>query len=255
MRHVPISFVWFFVVFLVSFLAINRVDAAAILDTDSDGISDYDEVHVYHTDPHNADTDSDGYSDGLEVSHGYSPLQGKKKTLEQVDTDKDGLSDRFEIAFGTDITLRDTDGDGHADKDEIVKGFDPRTSEPKKIKKTIKVSLSTQRMNYVINDTRLATYVISSGKWNLPTPTGEFTIINKSPRAWSKLAGLWMPYWMGFKGGKFGIHDLPEWPNGTKEGANHLGKKVSHGCIRLGTVPAKEVYAMTPVGTKLVITN
>lgn len=255
MQRVRFCFIFLVLIISVFFQIVSRVDAVALLDTDGDGISDYDESHIHHTNPQKADSDDDGYTDGQEVAHGYSPLRGKKATLEQVDSDKDGLSDRFEIAFGTDITQRDTDNDGHADKSEIVNGFDPRTADPKKIKKTIKVSLSSQRLNYVIDDTSLATYVISSGKWNLPTPTGEFTIINKSPRAWSKLAGLWMPYWMGFKGGKFGIHDLPEWPNGTKEGANHLGKKVSHGCIRLGTAPAKEVYAMTPVGTKLIITN
>ena len=237
------------------FQADHLVHASAIVDFDNDGLSDYDEVKIYHTDPNKADTDGDGFTDGAEITHSYSPLQGKKKTLEQIDTDKDGLSDRFEIAFGTDIKQQDTDRDGYPDKKELIYGFDPRTAEPKKIKKTIRVTLTSQRMQYYINDTSLATYVISSGKWNLPTPTGEFTIINKSPRAWSKLAGLWMPYWMGFKGGKFGIHELPEWPNGKKEGANHLGKKVSHGCIRLGTAPAKEVYAMTPVGTKLIITN
>ena len=36
-------------------------------DTDSDGLSDYDEVKVYHTDPLNVDTDGDGVSDYEEV--------------------------------------------------------------------------------------------------------------------------------------------------------------------------------------------
>ena len=36
-------------------------------DTDSDGLTDYDEVKVYHTDPLNVDTDGDGVSDYEEV--------------------------------------------------------------------------------------------------------------------------------------------------------------------------------------------
>lgn len=239
--------------FFMSYLTPTHVYASAVGDTDTDGISDSDEVRVYHSDPAKFDTDGDGYGDGDEVSAGYSPLKGKKITLSKSDTDRDGLSDKFEIDFGTDILQIDSDGDGFNDKIEIVKGYDPRTSKPRRVQKSIHVAISTQRMQYRINDTVLATYRVSSGTWKLPTPLGEFTIINKAPRAWSKLAGLWMPYWMGFAGGKFGIHDLPEWPDGTKEGANHLGKRVSHGCIRLGTAQAKEVYAMTPVGTKLVI--
>lgn len=42
-------------------------------DTDGDGLSDYDEIHVWKTDPLNPDTDGDGFSDGWEVMNGYSP--------------------------------------------------------------------------------------------------------------------------------------------------------------------------------------
>lgn len=228
---------------------------ADTVDTDQDGISDYDEIHVYHTDPNNPDTDGDGYPDGVEVKRGFSPLHGNKKRLSDVDTDGDGLSDLFEIQFGTDLTLKDTDSDGFSDKNEIWAGFDPRTKEPKRVTKKIEVSLAKQRLKYYVNDVVLHEAVISSGKWNWPTPVGEFKIINKDPRAWSKLAGLWMPYWMGFAGGKFGIHDLPEWPNGKKEGLNHLGRPVSHGCVRLSSVEAKALYAWTPIGTKLIISK
>jgi lipoprotein-anchoring transpeptidase ErfK/SrfK len=63
-----------------------------------------------------------------------------------------------------------------------------------------------------------------------------------------------MPFWMAVAAdGKFGIHELPEWPGGYKEGANHLGIPVSHGCIRLGVGPAKQVYDWTEVGTPVVI--
>ncbi|HLX09823.1 MAG TPA: Ig-like domain-containing protein [Thermoanaerobaculia bacterium] len=43
-------------------------------DTDGDGLSDGDEVHVYHTNPLLWDTDGDGISDGVEVQTGSDPL-------------------------------------------------------------------------------------------------------------------------------------------------------------------------------------
>lgn len=48
-------------------------------DTDGDGLSDADEVNVYHTSPYLKDTDSDGISDGQEVKNGTDPNcpQGK----------------------------------------------------------------------------------------------------------------------------------------------------------------------------------
>lgn len=44
-----------------------------LLDSDFDGLSDYEEVRVYGSDPLRTDTDGDGYSDGDEVKNGYSP--------------------------------------------------------------------------------------------------------------------------------------------------------------------------------------
>jgi hypothetical protein len=43
-------------------------------DTDHDGLSDWDEIHVWKTNPLATDTDHDGYSDGVEVIRGYNPL-------------------------------------------------------------------------------------------------------------------------------------------------------------------------------------
>ena len=41
-----------------------------IVDSDSDGVSDSDEMYVYHTDPTNPDTDGDGRIDGDELKQG-----------------------------------------------------------------------------------------------------------------------------------------------------------------------------------------
>ena len=46
----------------------------AALDTDMDGISDYDEINIYGTSPTKADTDGDFINDGVEVTNGSDPL-------------------------------------------------------------------------------------------------------------------------------------------------------------------------------------
>jgi hypothetical protein len=43
-------------------------------DTDEDGLCDWDEIMIHHSDPRNPDTDSDGIPDGQEVNLGLSPV-------------------------------------------------------------------------------------------------------------------------------------------------------------------------------------
>ncbi len=118
----------------------------------------------------------------------------------------------------------------------------------------IDVDLAHQTMVLFDNGQAVGSYLISSGKRGMDTPKGEFSIYNKAPRPWSKTYGLYMPYWMAFTAdGKFGIHELPEWPGGYKEGADHLGRPVSHGCIRLGVGSAKEVYDWADTGTVVMV--
>lgn len=82
-------------------------------DSDGDGISDYDEIYVYGTDPLNPDTDGDGLTDYEEIyEYGTDPLN--------PDTDGDGLSDGDEVnVYGTDPLDPDTDGDGLTDCQEV----------------------------------------------------------------------------------------------------------------------------------------
>jgi hypothetical protein len=51
----------------------EAVAASSSLDSDNDGLTDYEEKQIYKTDPFNPDTDGDGYSDGREVKNGYDP--------------------------------------------------------------------------------------------------------------------------------------------------------------------------------------
>lgn len=114
------------------------------------------------------------------------------------------------------------------------------------------VNLSEQLMRLFDGQTQVAEYTISTGKWSTPTPVGTRYIESKDPRAWSSKYGLYMPFWNSIGGG-YGIHELPEWPNGAKEGESHLGTPVSHGCIRLGVGPAEMVYNWAAIGTPVYI--
>jgi hypothetical protein len=55
----------------------ERTETDITKDTDGDGISDYDEKTIYHTDPKKADTNSDGVSDGKSILAGLDPLAKK----------------------------------------------------------------------------------------------------------------------------------------------------------------------------------
>lgn len=120
--------------------------------------------------------------------------------------------------------------------------------------KYIDINIKSQVMTLFENGKAVDAYVISSGKPGMDTPRGEFAIQNKAERPWSKRYSLYMPFWQAITpDGLYGIHELPEWPGGYKEGANHLGTPVSHGCVRLGVGAANRVYAWTEIGTPIII--
>ena len=155
-----------------------------------------------------------------------------------------------EFRGGVNVDYSDIDNDG---KLELItmpqqiedggKGF---------LHKYIDIDISEQKLKYYQNGKLVDQYIISSGLKSMPTPLGEFKIWQKSPRAYSARYGLYMPWWMSFKP-SYGLHELPEWPNGYKEGENHLGKAVSHGCVRLGVGPAEALYKWAPISTPVII--
>lgn len=240
------SWFWLVIVFVLT-LALPAL-ANGLPDADSDGIPDQDEINIYQTNPALADTDGDGYDDRQELIAGYSPHNSKSIKLIDNDQDQDGLSDFWELRFGTKILQPDTDGDGVNDGVEIDQATDPLQVGAVKLPIRLDVSLSQQQLTYWLSGVKFKQFSVSSGAPRTPTPIGQFKIINKSPKAWSPY-GLWMPYWLGLDHGQFGLHELPIWPGGYREGSSHLGKAVSHGCVRLGIGPAKYLYDRVEVGT------
>jgi outer membrane protein OmpA-like peptidoglycan-associated protein len=84
------------------------------LDSDGDGLSDYDEINIYKTDPKNPDTDGEGLNDYVEVmTHKTNPLN--------PDTDGEGLNDYAEVmTHKTNPLNPDTDGEGLNDYAEVM---------------------------------------------------------------------------------------------------------------------------------------
>lgn len=226
--------------------------SSAAMDSDRDRVSDDDENFVYYTNPNNPDTDGDGYTDYEELMNDYSP-HAIGLRLDQYDFDDDGLNDKFERLLGTDIGNPDTDGDGFLDGTEFYYGYDPTNSQlGVKLPKWIEIGIKEQKLRYYLGAVPLGEFLVSTGTYQRPTPLGQFKIDGKHPRAWSSW-GLWMPWWMSIKNGWIGIHELPVWPNGVKEGVDHLGQRASHGCIRLGQGPAKQLYDWAELGTVVFI--
>ncbi len=91
-------------------LGSNPYDA----DTDGEGLSDYEEIRVFHSNPLLKDSDRDGLNDYVEaVKYRTSPLE--------PDTDGDGVTDAEEIqTHKSDALAADTDGDGLNDAEELI---------------------------------------------------------------------------------------------------------------------------------------
>lgn len=156
-----------------------------------------------------------------------------------------------EFRGGVLVAVGDANNDSY---DEIIVAPNRRSTEGRTdLEKYIEIDISDQELKYYENGYLIDTAQVSTGKWSMPTPLGTFNIQNKHPRAYSATYNLYMPFWMQFESRGYGLHELPEWSNGYKEGQNHLGTRVSHGCVRLGVGPAEKLYKWADVGTTVIV--
>jgi uncharacterized repeat protein (TIGR02543 family) len=94
-------------------------------DTDGDGLTNYQEIVEYGTNPTKQDTDNDGVKDAvdafpLDIAEWLDTDHDGTGDNADLDDDGDGLSDADEInTYGTNPKLADSDGDGLSDLDEL----------------------------------------------------------------------------------------------------------------------------------------
>lgn len=71
------------------------------IDTDNDGLSDYDEMEFYKTSLYLPDTDSDGLSDKFEIDNGKDPLCAEGNICEVQITPEENIQSESPILEGT----------------------------------------------------------------------------------------------------------------------------------------------------------
>ncbi len=76
---------------------IERRSVDALTDSDNDGITDFDELELYGTDPMSADTDGDGFIDGVEIIGGYDPLNPVRETVVEYQSPKEAGVERSDV--------------------------------------------------------------------------------------------------------------------------------------------------------------
>jgi lipoprotein-anchoring transpeptidase ErfK/SrfK len=110
---------------------------------------------------------------------------------------------------------------------------------------TIVVSLGKQTVSIYDHNQKIASSPISSGMSGRETPTGIFSIIEKNRYHYSNLyGGAPMPYMNRITNSGVAMHEgvVPGYP-------------ASHGCIRLPAAFARNLFGITEIGARVIVTH
>jgi len=107
----------------------------------------------------------------------------------------------------------------------------------------ILVSLREQKLWVYDKDGLMETTTVSTGTGGYPTPTGVFSILEKSVRHFSNIyGGAPMPYMQRLTMSGVALHQ-----------GVVTGRPASHGCVRLPPSFAPQLYQMTKIGARVMI--
>lgn len=114
------------------------------------------------------------------------------------------------------------------------------------------IDLSRQRLFAMNRDSKvLDEFKVSTGMHGYETPARGFRVVNKARYAYSEKYEADMYNWLGLtRNGEYGLHSL--------KGSGYerrLGRRASHGCIRLSRKDAQYLFPLIPLGTTVRIVN
>jgi LysM repeat protein len=120
---------------------------------------------------------------------------------------------------------------------------------------SVEVDVQKKKLMVRVNDKKIKTYPIATGRKESPTPIGTFRIVNKikHPIWYGKgviakpgdAANILGTRWLGFDRKGYGIH-------GTTE-PESVGQATSSGCIRMKNTDVEELYGLVPIGAFVTI--
>lgn len=98
-------------------------------------------------------------------------------------------------------------------------------------------------------------FVVSTGS-SSSTWTGNFSILDKIPDAYSDPWGFWMPDWMGIYWAgdeEDGFHSLPVLDDGQQIWGDEIGEPITYGCVVLEPGDMQQLYDWATIGTPVQI--
>ena len=124
------------------------------------------------------------------------------------------------------------------------------------------ISLSQQHLWAYTNNVLWLDTVVTTGRPELPTPPGDYHIMNKqspyeSISPWPPGSPFWYPsawvnYAMEFIPGGYYLHDAP-WRSWYGPGSNLYDG--THGCVNIPLGPMTQLYAWANVGDEVIVQN
>ncbi|MDD5341233.1 MAG: L,D-transpeptidase family protein [Patescibacteria group bacterium] len=253
-RAEKMTLFYFLILLITVALSPSVTSAQGNVDSDGDGLSNYEEQNIYFTNWQTPDTDGDGVNDGQEIKNGDSPLWPKLK-MNEADTDQDGLNDAWEIKLGSNLLKSDTDNDGYSDGQEVNAGYSPTDKSQAKISKKIEVSINDHNLKYYFGSIQLESIPISAGIPSKPTLKGTFEVQKK----------ILLKDYIGPENSYY--YPKTKWnllfaTSKNKQGYyihgaywhNLFGKRnVSHGCVNVRYTDMEKLYNFAEIGTEISI--
>lgn len=107
----------------------------------------------------------------------------------------------------------------------------------------ILINLATRRLSYLEGKQIASEYPVGVGKASTPTPTGNYSIVEKVMHPGGALGTRWMG--LSIPGGNYGIHGTNNPPS--------IGGYVSNGCIRMFNHDVEVLFNKVNIGTPVEI--
>ena len=160
-------------------------------------------------------------------------------------------------SFGVDITVGAPSDEMKSDISFVTElSLDAKQLDG--LDRNLEIDLANQMMYAKFGELTVWSMQVSSGAYATPTPRGTYKILTKQELRIGQASPHYrMPYFQLWDSRGYGIHALPylATDGGTfwSQALTHIGRPVSHGCIRTLPDDAETLYKFTSIGTPLVV--